>query len=136
MLLHASPAYTTTQTRAGPYSLLVFLDSSGSASGNAYIDDGISPPPTANVTLTFKAENGGVVVQPDGSFEIGQKLTQVTVLGVSSRPSTVRVDEVTLEEGTWTYESDLEKLVISGNANGEEKGMNSDLNQAVRVTWS
>lgn len=135
LLLHASPAYTTTETKAGPYSLLISLDSSGSAFGNAYIDDGISLPPTPNVTLTFRAENQSVLIQRDeGSFDIGQMLNQVTVLGVPSRPSMIRVDEVPLQGDAWTYESDKERLVI-GDQNGE--GLNIGLSRAsIRLTWS
>lgn len=46
ILLHAEPAYTLTETREGPYALLVSLDGKGYAQGVAKVDDGISQPGT------------------------------------------------------------------------------------------
>ena len=58
LLLHQEPAYTIYETREGPYSLLVSLNTAGTASGNAYVDDGESYPPGANRILNFSAWDG------------------------------------------------------------------------------
>ena len=44
LLLHAQPKYTTTDTRAGPYAMLVTLDNKGYAESSIKLDDGISLP--------------------------------------------------------------------------------------------
>lgn len=44
LLLHAKPEYTLTETREGPYAMVVSLDDSGVANGVAKIDDGVSLP--------------------------------------------------------------------------------------------
>ena len=44
LLLHAKAEYTLTETRQGPYALLVSLDNAGVANGVAKIDDGVSLP--------------------------------------------------------------------------------------------
>ena len=51
LLLHAAPAYTIHDTRAGPYSLLVSQAADGYAFGTAYLDDG----------ETFAHEGGALV---------------------------------------------------------------------------
>ncbi|KAI0310612.1 glycosyl hydrolases family 31-domain-containing protein, partial [Amylostereum chailletii] len=71
LLLHARPAYTTRETRAGPYALLVSLDAAGAAFGTAYVDDGATMPGAdglANRTLRFTAEEGALRVQSVGEW--------------------------------------------------------------------
>lgn len=49
-------AYTTTQTRQGPWSIIVAPDANGNATGSLYLDDGVSPYPntaTKNVDVSF-----------------------------------------------------------------------------------
>ncbi|KAH9885232.1 glycosyl hydrolases family 31-domain-containing protein [Cubamyces lactineus] len=85
MLLHAQPDYTTAETRAGPYSLLVSQASDGYAFGTAYVDDGESVPPTPHMTLTFRARKGKLTIAAVGNYDVEQKLEIVTVLGARSR---------------------------------------------------
>ncbi|KAI5118349.1 hypothetical protein M0805_009152 [Coniferiporia weirii] len=128
LLLHGQPAYTTTETRNGPYSLLVTLsgstDKEASASGTAYVDDGESYPPGPSKTLNFSARTGQVTVEPKGLFEIAQKLEQVTVLGVK-KPSQVALQGLRVTD--WEYFEGQEKLVVSG--------IKADLNLPVSLTW-
>ena len=46
LLLHPAPVYTIKEAKAGPYKLLISLSSNkdNSASGTAYLNDGISFP--------------------------------------------------------------------------------------------
>ncbi len=48
ILTHRDPAYTIYETKQGPYSLLVNLDSTGYATGCNKFDDGISLPSECN----------------------------------------------------------------------------------------
>ncbi|KAI5116414.1 hypothetical protein M0805_008490 [Coniferiporia weirii] len=130
LLLHGQPAYTTTETRNGSYSLLITLPVSGSADGvasafgTAYVDDGESFPPGPSTTLTFNAWRDQVIVEPKGTFEITQKLEQVTVLGVQ-KPSQVVIQGSRLAD--WEYFEGQEKLVVSG--------IKADLNKPINLTW-
>ncbi|KAI5114828.1 hypothetical protein M0805_006008, partial [Coniferiporia weirii] len=128
LLLHGQPAYTTTETRNGPYSLLVTLsgsaDKEASASGTSYVDDGESYPPGPSTTLNFSARAGQVTVEPKGVFAIAQKLEQVTVLGVK-KPSQVALQGLRVTD--WEYFEGQEKLVVSG--------IKADLNWPVNLTW-
>ena len=113
LLLHPTPGYTTTETRASPLGLLISLDKDGHADGSAYLDDGESVPPTPNTTLTISARKGEVVVRPSGDYEIAQVLEKVVVLGAASeRPSFVSINGLVVKQ--WDFDVSLQRLVISG----------------------
>ncbi|KAK0200087.1 glycosyl hydrolases family 31-domain-containing protein [Desarmillaria ectypa] len=73
ILLHEEPAYTIEETRQGPYSPLVSLSSDSFASGSAYIDDGVTAPPTPNTTLAFSVSESRLVIAPIGNFNASQR---------------------------------------------------------------
>ncbi|KAI0652641.1 glycosyl hydrolases family 31-domain-containing protein [Trametes meyenii] len=111
LLLHAEPGYTTTETRAGPYALLVSQDAEGHAFGTAYIDDGESLPPTASTTVTFRASKGNVTIAATGRYHVAQKLETVTVLGAGSvKPTTVKVNGRGVH--SWEFDEGLERLIV------------------------
>jgi alpha-glucosidase len=138
MLLHAEPGYTTAETRAGPYELLVSLSSDGSAFGWVYLDDGESLPPGPSTTLRILASSGvsakadgdknSVIVIPEGEFVIEQKLTIIVVLGVEERPVIVTVAGRRVERRQWSYEGTLKKLVV--------ERIEADLNRPILLNWS
>ncbi|PPQ90718.1 hypothetical protein CVT25_005026 [Psilocybe cyanescens] len=126
ILLHAQPAYTIEETRQGPFSLLVSLTTQDLAQGNAYIDDGISNPPGPNRNLVFKATKNQLTISSSGSFQIGPKLQDITVLGVGAKPKSVSVNGRIVPN--WTYASQQAKLVALG--------VNATLNQALILKWN
>lgn len=91
LLLHKEPGYTTYETTQEPYELLVSLDTQGKAQGQAYIDDFISEPPVKSRTVDFVVTPEKLVVQGSGEWEVKQKVTKVTIVGVSQKPSEVKV---------------------------------------------
>ncbi|KAF9067849.1 glycosyl hydrolases family 31-domain-containing protein [Rhodocollybia butyracea] len=125
ILLHAEPGYTTTETRNGPFALLVSLDSSQNAFGSAYIDDGITNPPVESRTLTFVAKPNRLEINSNGNFTVAQKLQQITILGVTEKPSEVSVAGKSVN--TWEFIPTLQKLVVSN--------VSVALNSAETVTW-
>ncbi|KAH9911567.1 glycosyl hydrolases family 31-domain-containing protein [Epithele typhae] len=127
LLLHAAPAYTIAETRAGPYELLVAQAADGYAFGTAYMDDGESVPPTPNSTLVVRAQTGRVSVEREGTFLIEQRLEKVTVLGAAgAAPMAVRVNGAKV--GNWTFDAGVERLVVGG--------LGVDLNGRVVVEWA
>ncbi|KAH9885439.1 glycosyl hydrolases family 31-domain-containing protein [Cubamyces lactineus] len=127
LLLHAQPGYTTTETRANPYSLLVSQAADGYAFGTAYVDDGESVPPTPHTTLTFKARKGTLAIAAVGNFKVAQKLETVTVLGVGSKkPSEVKVNGKKADN--WEFDEGVERLIV--------KQLGIDLNKGSTLTWS
>ena len=124
LLLHSQPAYTITETRAGPYSLLVSQAADGYAFGDAYIDDGESIPPTPSRRLKFYSSRGTIKITSEGDYDITQKLDTISVLG-AGQPKTVVVQGKTITN--YSYAAAQEKLVI--------EGLSVDLNSEVTVTW-
>ncbi|EJD04630.1 uncharacterized protein FOMMEDRAFT_19850 [Fomitiporia mediterranea MF3/22] len=138
LLLHAKPAYTTTETRAGPFELLITLPLSGerSAFGTSYVDDGVSFPPGPNTTLVFQASSpnssGTLTSTPTGAFNIEQKLTKVTILGVTTNPTKVSLQGSAVGSASWVFNDEGKKgeLIIEGD------GVNVDLNKAFTIEWT
>lgn len=127
LLLHSKPAYTTEETRQGPYSLLVSQTSQGLAHGTAYIDDGITYPPGPSRVLSFVSTKQGVSITGEGALQVGPKLEDITVLGVGSKPTSVWVNGRHASTDMWTYVPRQEKLVALG--------LNASLNQAWLLSW-
>ena len=125
LLLHAEPAYTIAETRAGPFALLVSLSPEGNAYGTAYVDDGISSPPGPGTTLTFEVGSGQLRVKAEGTFDVEQKLREITVLGVNKKPTKVFLRGRAIK--SWSFIEVAEELMISG--------VDGDLNRPLSVTW-
>ncbi|KAJ7248672.1 glycosyl hydrolases family 31-domain-containing protein [Mycena rebaudengoi] len=125
LLLHELPAYTVEETRQGPFALLVAQSADGSAFSTAYIDDGISDPPGPSTTVTFQASKNSVKITSEGEFKVVQKLVQVTILGVETKPTLVSVSGNAVQE--FTYNSAQQELVLTGLA--------VDLNEGTTVSW-
>lgn len=122
--MHANPAYTTTETRAGPFALLVSLEST-EAFGTAYLDDGVTNPPSESRLVTFAATAQQLQITSNGNFTVEQNLEQVTVLGVPTKPAAVSVGGE--EVDSWEFIADLEKLVISN--------VSISLNDNQTISW-
>ncbi|KAH9836846.1 glycosyl hydrolases family 31-domain-containing protein [Rhodofomes roseus] len=113
ILLYAAPAYTIEETRQGPYSLLVSVSPDGTAFGTAYVDDGLSVPPTPNTTLTFVVGNGTLSIESNGDFSVNQTLRDITILGAAqTKPEFVTISGQA--NATWVYKSDNQELIVSG----------------------
>lgn len=125
ILLHAKPAYTIEETRQGPYSLLISLSSQGVAFGTAYIDDGISNPPGPNRILRFSSTSKRLNISVEGDFTVKQKLTDITILGVDSKPASVLLNGQ--EVDNWTHAQQQSKLVALE--------IDVDLNAHLSLEW-
>lgn len=132
LLLHSKPEYTIEETLQTPYSLLVSIDARGSAFGSAYIDDGLTSPPGPSRTVTFSATSstpgkqrptGRLTINGQGRFSVRQNIEEITILGISTRPRTVRLNGKAAKN--WTYSQKLGELTIGG--------MDIDLNEKQSV---
>lgn len=130
LLLHAAPAYTTAETRAGPFALLIFLDAAGHAFGTAYLDDGESDPPGLSTELIIAGEDGNTlhVIPRVRGWRIASPLALVTVLGIKGRPKAVMLDDKSVPSGTWDFDAGLGRVVVQKLA--------VDLNRSFRLSWT
>ena len=127
ILTHAEPKFTTNETASGPYGLLVNLNDAGKASGDAYVDDGITPAPLPSRELLFSATNGSVSGStPSGNYTIEQKLSTVLVMGVEKRPSNVSFGD---GQAVKDFKFDESKQLLNVT------GLQGDLNSDWKLTW-
>jgi alpha-glucosidase len=124
ILLYAQPQYTTAETAAGPYALLVHLAADGYAHGTAYVDDGARDPPGPATELRIAAHGGALNITPSGTFDITSRLAAVTLLGVGSAPKSVLVGG---KAAKFAYDAHVQRVNVTGLA--------LDLNKAVTISW-
>lgn len=124
LLLHQQPAYTIAETREGPYSLLVSLNRAGTAFGTAYIDDGISPPPTPNRTVTFQVADSMLAIETKRTYEVQPRLSTTTILG-TAKPSVVKVQGQQMDG--WNHTTRTEELILYD--------LTIDLGEDASVSW-
>lgn len=128
-LLHRDPAYTIYETKQGPYSLLINLDSNGYATGCVKVDDGSSLPSTGTKSLTLTAENDTLTASAmalDGDYVIPQQLAEIVILGVEKAPSSITANGQMASNVT--YDASLQRVTVGG--------LSVDLNSNFEVSWS
>ncbi|PTU24247.1 hypothetical protein P175DRAFT_0513260 [Aspergillus ochraceoroseus IBT 24754] len=105
------PALTTKDARQSPWSLLAALGKDGTASGQLYLDDGESIYPSTTLDVNFTASHSTLGVSSWGEWREANPLANVTVLGVSKKPSSVTLNgkSVPVE-----YDANSQVLSITG----------------------
>lgn len=83
--LRVKSANTTTELRKQNFELLIALDASGSASGELYLDDGVSIHQRATTHVTFTYKKGIFILGGSFSLRVPFLISKVTILG--GRPS-------------------------------------------------
>ncbi|PWZ00927.1 Alpha-glucosidase subunit 1 [Testicularia cyperi] len=92
LLTHSKPEYTIYETQQNPYGLIVNLDGNATAATSFYLDDGATPAPAPNATLSIQASNSSVSGSLEGSFKPNQTLDYVVVLDVAQKPTQVTLN--------------------------------------------
>lgn len=113
--LRAQSAMTTTELRKQDFEFVIAPDTTGSASGSLYIDDGesIVQNQTTEVTMSFKNK----LLQVSGSFKraTGVNVSRVRLLGVSVAPKAVSVNGIPVKSSQLTYNQETKVLDVSIN---------------------
>ena len=107
--------------------MLVSLAADGTAFGTAYIDDGLSVPPTPHLDLTFSVQSNSLSIQAQGDYTVPEALDTITILGVNETQSpTIEVNGQ--EHSNSNYDPGSQELVLSG--------LDLDLNDGITISWS
>jgi len=85
------PGNTTKTSRLSPWSLLVALDKDQQAKGDLYLDDGVSLVQNATKTISMLFANNTLTTKVEGKFHDHLSLANLTVAGITSRPSSVSI---------------------------------------------
>lgn len=86
------PGNTTSTSRKNPWSLIIALDKDSKASGELFVDDGISikQEATKNVNLSF--QHNVLSAKVKGHYQDDNALANVTIAGISSEPKGIAVN--------------------------------------------
>lgn len=90
------PGYTTSECRKNPWSILVALSTTKTASGQLYLDDGESLTPNATRFVDFAATTDSLYISVRGAYVDTNALQNITIMGVDSAPDkiTLNGDEI------------------------------------------
>ncbi|KAG9083531.1 hypothetical protein FS749_005959 [Ceratobasidium sp. UAMH 11750] len=110
--LRASSAMTTKALRDLDFEYVVAPDVSGKASGQLYVDDGVSIEPKTSTRLSMSYRNKELKVSGTVGYKTGVKVGSVRVLGVGKAPGVVYLDGKKAAGSTWEYDSNAKTLVV------------------------
>lgn len=132
--MHMSPAYTTYETRQGPFELLVSLDHQSIASSKVYIDDGQSLTPIF-AWLEFEVDQNHLRGQKSNHghhqlFMIDQLLERITLVGGDQIHEHDNVVNFKLNQKS------IQGKVSSGSHAWVLDGLSLDINQSWDLSWS
>jgi alpha-glucosidase len=116
------PALTTKEARGTPWSLLVALGGSGTATGQLYLDDGESNAPDDTLDVTFSVKESSLSARAKGSWEALNPLATVTVLGVSTQPDAVKLNGIPVPASGVQYNATSRVLSVGGLQKLTRKG--------------
>jgi alpha-glucosidase len=120
------PALTTKEARGTPWSLLVALSGSSTASGQLYLDDGESNVPDETLDVAFKVKGSSLSAKAKGNWEESNPLATVTVLGVSEEPGNVRFNGKPVPTSGVHYNATSHVLSVGGLQNLTKEGAFSE----------
>ncbi|QRV77504.1 glycoside hydrolase family 31 protein [Ceratobasidium sp. AG-Ba] len=110
--LRSSSAMTTKALREKDFNFVVAPGSDGKASGQLYIDDGISIKPKSSTRLTMSYSNKQLQVKGSTGYKTSSKVATVTFLGVTSAPNAVYVDSNKASPSSWKYDSNAKTVAV------------------------
>lgn len=107
-------ALTTRDARKTPWSLLASLSSNGTASGQLYLDDGESVYPEDTLSVAFLASKSTLRASARGTWKEANPLANVTLLGVTEKPSSVTLNGQKLSPDSVKYNATSQVLHVGG----------------------
>ncbi|KAJ4477621.1 alpha-glucosidase [Lentinula lateritia] len=107
--LRVNGTMTTTELRQNDFEIVVAPSAGGNASGQLYVDDGVSLEQTNGTTaLTFDYQDGALSVNGTFGYNLGVNVASVKILGVNQSPKNVSVVDQSgqsIGNGTFSYDA-------------------------------
>lgn len=109
------PALTTRDARQSPWDVLVALDKDGEATGDLYLDDGVSIQPDATLTAEFTVQRRKLeAVLSQGGWIDDNSLRNITILGVESVTPAIKFNGRPVHRRNIHFDKAKQTLVVSG----------------------
>jgi len=112
-----APSATIRDSRKNPFGLLVALDKDSKADGQLYLDDGESVIVNSTLSVNFFAADNELTALPIGTFEVNEPLENITIMGVTDKPNTVKFANNTVK-----FDYKNETLFLTGLQNATSAG--------------
>lgn len=111
--LRGSSAMTTKALREKDFNIVVAPGSDGKASGQLYIDDGVSLTPKSSTRLQFSYSDKQLTVKGTTGYKTNSKVATVTFLGVTQSPKAVYLNSNKASSSSWKYDSNAKTVVLT-----------------------
>ena len=112
--LRNESASTTTELRKKNFNIVIAPGREKTASGQLYIDDGVSLVQASTSLITLSWD--GTIFKMGGTFgyDVGEVVVcQVQILGQTGQPGSVNIDGSVLDEGSWTFNGTTGVLTVT-----------------------
>ncbi|KAI9714568.1 MAG: hypothetical protein M1812_006373 [Candelaria pacifica] len=116
------PGMTTRESRQGSWGVIAALNQTAQAEGSLYIDDGESIVQNKKLDIEFVVLGNRLTASVEGSFEDGNSLANVTVLGVRDMVNRVVFNEMVVPSSGVVYNESTMVLKITGLQNFTHTG--------------
>ncbi|ELU38196.1 alpha-glucosidase [Rhizoctonia solani AG-1 IA] len=112
--LRASSAMTTKALREKDFNIVVAPGTDGKATGQLYLDDGVSLDPKASTHLEMSYSNKHLTVNGNAGYKTNSKVRDVIILGIDESPKMVYVNSERVSRTSWGYDSSAKTVKLIG----------------------
>jgi alpha-glucosidase len=106
-------AMTTTEVRTKDFNIVVAIGLNGKASGELYIDDGVSIVQKAVISVNFNFNGKMFTMTGKYGYQMSAKVKTVTMLGMGAKPSSFDVGGLWINGGAMDYNSTTGVVVVT-----------------------
>ncbi|CAE6413351.1 unnamed protein product [Rhizoctonia solani] len=106
-------AMTTKALREKDFNIVVAPGTDSKATGQLYLDDGVSLSPKSSTRLDFSYSNKQLTAKGNAGYKTNSKVGTVTFLGVSESPKAVYLNSNKANSSSWKYDSNAKTVTLT-----------------------